>query len=232
METNQNYAIFTFIAKGNKEEIRDRTKKEVSIGPQEYYFGKGTVNLKEKIIYTKSPLLTGLKNVIILNRGYGKSLRLSDILKYKNPVTIENASVIFNNSEEISLEKYNLDISDFVIGYEEQDKRGDKTERERANKLILRGHPGYKIDGVTLFTGDDLVKINVNGNCFVSQVNSYYNKKSRDKNKIISLTYATAELSSNWGYNIDNIVTQIQESMRLPGVIFVNLKNFKRKIEL
>ncbi len=221
------YAVFTFIAKGNKEEIRNRAKEKNR--EKEYYFGRGAVNLKEKIIDTKSPLLKGVKNIIILNRGYGKSLRLSDILKYKNPVTIENASVIFNNSEKISLEKYNLNISDFVIGYEEQDKRGDKTERERINKLISRGHPGYKIDGVTLFTGDDLLKISVNGNCFASQVESYYNK-NKDKNKVISLTYATAGLSSNWGYNIDDIVNNTKQEMSHSRVMFVNLKNFKRKI--
>ena len=226
VDYSDDYAIFTFIARGNKEEIRNRAKEENK--EKEYYFGKGAVNLKEKIIDTKSPLLKGVKNIIILNRGYGKSLRLSDILKYKNPVTVENASVIFNNSEKISLEKYNLDISDFVIGYEEQDERGDKTERERINKLILRGHPGYKIDGITLLTGDDLLKISVNGNCFASQVENHYNK-NKDKNKVISLTYATAGLSSNWGYNIDDIVNKTKQEMSYQRVMFVNLKNFEKK---
>ena len=160
-------------------------------------------------------LLKGFDQVNFLNKGKGIVIRLSDVLKYSNPIKIKNAEITFNESEKIEKEYYNLDISDFVIGYKQQDEKVD--------------NPGYKIDGVTLFTGDDLVKINVNGNCFVSQVNNYYNKKSRGKNKIISLTYATAELSSNWAYNIDDIVNKTNQEMSHPRVMFVNLKNFEKK---
>ena len=41
METNQDYAKITLVAKGNKDRIRDNSKEE--IGPNEYYICKGTV---------------------------------------------------------------------------------------------------------------------------------------------------------------------------------------------
>ena len=97
------------------------------------------------------------------------------------------------------------------------------------NKLILSNKPGYRIEGIYFHTEDNKLEILANGACFIDHVNYYY-KNQKNQNRIICLTYATAELSSNWGYNIDDIVTQTQKSMRLPGVVFVNLKNFKRKI--
>ncbi len=219
VDYSNNHAIFTFIAEGNKYNIR----KDVENYPgKEYYIGFGTVRLRKKIIFTESPLLKGFDQVTLLNKGKGIVIRLSDLLRYYNPIKIKDAHIFFNKSEEIQKKFYNLNISDFVIGYEQRDKRGDEKIIESVIEHILKGDENYKRDWVELSRENGLIKINVRGTCPSNRLESY-----KKKDQVITLDHAITDVSSsNWVDNTDGIFKEIINKFSYRRPIFLNLRKF------
>jgi len=227
METNQHYAIFTFLAKGNQDEIRSKSKKGYP-NKKECYLGRGAVKLDKKLIDFNSPLLTGFDNAMLIN----KSQRLSDVLRHSKYITIENLNIFFRNSEKILFGEYKLNTSDLIAGCEQEDWRGDENEKLKVSKLISLDKPGYRVRDVTLCSQDDLISLVLRGSCFIDHIEQYYDNK-RDDNMILCMKHAQGEFSyKNFGHDSYGIMQQFKNTISYSGIIFANLKNLERKIEL
>lgn len=231
MKPNQYDAIFTFIAKGNRNEIINKSEKGYP-NKKECYLGRGAVKLDKKFIDFNSPLLRGFDNVMLINKGQNIKLRLSDVLRHNKYITIKNPNIFFRDSEKILLGEYQLNISDLIAGCEQEDWRGDENERLRVSKLTLLDKPGYRIGNVTLCSQDDLISLVLRGSCFIEHVEQYYGN-NRNNNMILCMKQAEGKVyNKNFGYDSYGIMQQFKNALSYSGIIFANLKNLKRKIEL